>query len=219
MKLFRRIRRLISANVHELIEKVEEPTALLKQSLRDIDHQVAATLDAAVRVTADEKLLARQIAQHEQKIARSTQAARAAVAGDDDAAARVALRERAQHRHVVETLSAEAASVQAAAGRLRDHLEHLRSRRREAQARLSGLIARQRAAAASQRAVSQLAVAGGDTALGAFDDLAARVERNEMELSVRIELTQPDMVETPELDPDIERELAELKTQRVSDPV
>lgn len=213
MSLFNRLRRLFSANVYELIERVEEPTVLLKQSLRDIDRQVAETLDTAVRVTAEEKLIARQIAQQERQIVQCTTTARTAVANGDDDDARAALWERGHHRHVVDTLSAEAASVNAAASRLRDHLDHLHSRRREAQARVTALVARQRAAAASQRAVQELTGDGENSALSAFDNLAERVERNELELSARIELTRTNRPSAREVDPDIERELAELKSQ------
>jgi phage shock protein A len=213
MSLFRRVRRLVSANVQEMIERVEDPAVLLKQSLRDIDRQLAGVLDAAVRVSTDEKLLARQIAQLQTQIAEFTESARAAVARGDDKAGRTALRRRAEHRDIAETLSAEVASVSAAANRLRDHLEYLRSRRREAHARLSGLLARQQAAVASRRAVLELAGCGEEAALSEFDRLAARVERSELEAAARIEMLPFDAPAPLENDAEIERELAQLKSE------
>ena len=216
MPLWNRLRRLVSANVHDLIDRVEDPAALLKQSLRDTDQQVDAALEAAVRVTADEKLLARQIAQQERNIALCTQAAQAAVDRNDDAAARIALKQRAEHRHVLKTLTAEATSVKQAATHLRGHLEHLRSRRREAQARLTGLLARQRAVDASRRAVRELDQITEDSSLREFDRLAERVERAEVELDARTEFSLCPVTTGNGFDVEIERELAALKGEQTS---
>jgi len=214
MTLWNRVRRLVTANVHEMIERVEDPAALLKQSLRDTDRQIHATLDAAVRVTADEKLLARQITQQEQRVQQLTEAAEYAVERGDDRAARSALEQRSQHRHVLQTLTAEAISVGQAANQLRGHLEQLRARRREAQARLTGLLARYRATQASRRAVHELSQIDDESSLDEFDRLAERIERSETELSAQTELCAC-QIDEPTFDPEIERELAEMKGRTV----
>lgn len=214
MALLTRFRRLVSANVHEWVEQIEDPALLLKETLREMDRQIAATLEASVRATTDEKLVARQIVAHERQIARAAELAERALQRGDESAARSALRERGELRQTLTALQHESTAVADAAQRLRSQLHVLRTQRRSAHARLAALIARQRAAEARRRALQEVPSVAPTSACAEFARLAERVERREAELDALVELTSA-AVEPPVTDDgaEIEQELAELKAR------
>ena len=126
MGLFRRTAELVSANLHDFVERFEQPERMFRHSLRDMETLVERTTAAVARSIAAERLLAKTHRTEQDEIARWTQRAAAAVAAGDDPLGRRAIERRFEHERTLALLArqlAEAAETNAA---LRRQLEILR---------------------------------------------------------------------------------------------
>ncbi len=70
MRLFRRIGDIIAANLNELVDRFEDPEVMLKQAIREMETMIEDATAAAARAIASERLLARDLSDHEEKARR-----------------------------------------------------------------------------------------------------------------------------------------------------
>ena len=86
MRLFQRIGDIIAANLNDLVDRFEDPEVMLKQAIREMETMIEGATGGAARAIAGERLLARDLSDHEQKAASwRGRAEEAVVRGDDDA--------------------------------------------------------------------------------------------------------------------------------------
>ncbi len=176
MGIFRRVNDIISANLNDLIERFEDPEAMLRQAVREMDEVIATPSAAAARSIAGEKLLAKELAAQHVRAAAWQRRAEAAVGAGDDDLARQALTRRHEHDSLTRALEEQLTSAETANARLRRQIEAMHARRAEAGRKLATLAARQTAA----RARARIHAGAGPSGLDAF----ARFER----LSEKVEL-------------------------------
>ncbi|WP_425619406.1 PspA/IM30 family protein [Anatilimnocola sp. NA78] len=190
MGLLQRLSDLLSANVNELVERYEDPELLLKQAIREMDAAVGAALANAVKVVAEEKLLARQLSAEEAAAATWHERAAAAVRRKDDETARSALLRKREHEAASATLARHLDEAANLGQSLRRQIESLRLRTDDARRKLVLLTARQRAATARQRLLLEFStVPIGEHAFQKFERLCRKVERSEAEAEALAELT------------------------------
>ena len=67
MRLFPRIGDIIAANLNDLVDRFEDPEVMLKQAIREMETMIEAATGGAARAIAGERLLARDLADHERK--------------------------------------------------------------------------------------------------------------------------------------------------------
>src|SRR4051812_47679563 len=94
MKLFRRIGDLVSANLNDLLERLESPEALLRQAVREMEAAAARARGEAAQALAAARLAGGRLAEQERLLADWEARAEEAVADGDDALARRALARR-----------------------------------------------------------------------------------------------------------------------------
>lgn len=190
MGLLQRLTDILSANVNELIEHYEDPELLLKQAIREMEAAVNSALENAVKVVAEEKLLARQLSTEESAAALWRERATAAVRRGDDEAARNALIRKREHETASTALARQLEEAATLGQSLRRQIESLRFRTEDARRKLVLLSARQRAAAARQRLLVEFSSAPiGEHAFQKFERLCRKVERTEAEAEALAELT------------------------------
>src|SRR5215471_980979 len=188
MPLLKRIRRLISANLNDLIDQCEDPEKMLRQAVRDMETALGQIMDAAARAIAHHKLLSRQASEAREAITLSTKQAEAAVSRGDDDNARRKLVRRAENQRLAGSLSQQADAADALGQRLRRQVSAMRIKLAEARRKLVEITARKRAAAAQRQFVEHLpdgAIAGRVCAT--FDTLCAKVEQSEAETEALLE--------------------------------
>ncbi len=189
MGLLKRMRRLVSANLNDLIEQCENPERMLRQAVRDMETALGQILDGAARAIAHHKILVRQLSDQRAAVDRSARQAETAVARGDDNAARAELLRKAKHQRMVETLVGQVANAEALSQRLKNQVSAMRIKLAEARRKLVDVTARNRAVVAQRKFVAQLP---GDTELGRvcsdFDAMCARVEQSEAETEALLEL-------------------------------
>src|SRR5688500_10954739 len=116
---FRRVSDIMSANVSELVDRVEDPEAMLKEAIRDRETAIDRCLDGAAKAIAEERLLGRQLDEYRRANERLHAKAAAAVKRGDDAAARSALSLRAEQEKLIAALDDQLQSSRRHSARLR----------------------------------------------------------------------------------------------------
>jgi phage shock protein A len=216
MGIFRRVNDIISANLNDLIERFEDPEAMLRQAVREMDGLIATTSAAAARSIASERLLATELAAQRDRSIAWRQRAEAAVRAGDDDLARKALVRRREHEHLAQALEEQIAAADSANARLRRQIAAMHARRAEASRKLATLTARRTAADArryARSAPSQL------DAFARFERLSDKVELAEAEAEALAELEPGgddswfDELDAAEDQRAIDAELASLKGQ------
>ena len=213
MRLFRRIGDIISANLNEMIDHFEDPEKMLKQAVREMEQAVAAALDSAVRPVANEKLLAKQLAENGHQAERWQQRGEQAVAAGEDNLARRAITRKLQHEKLVAALGDQHAAAAETSVKLRRQIEGMRAKLAEAKRKLAALIARKRTAEAKRQLLRVTSSTSGHGAFSRFDRLFEQVELAEAEADAFCELNGMDDEEAFEDDETavVEQELAALK--------
>ncbi len=191
MGLFQRISDIISANLNEMTEGFEDPEKMLKQAIREMEQSIADATQETAKVLANDKLLARELANNEQQAKEWQRKAEQAVAAGDDNLARKALSRKQEHQKLVTALQDQLTAAQDASRTLKHQLEGMQAKLSEAKRNLSTLSARNRAADFKKKmntASTSLDAGGNDDAFAKFERLREKVERAEAEADALAEL-------------------------------
>ena len=97
MRLFQRIGDIIAANLNDLVDRFEDPEVMLKQAIREMETMIETATSGTARAIAAERLLARDLADHERKALRWSASAESAVLQGDDGLARQAITRAQEH--------------------------------------------------------------------------------------------------------------------------
>lgn len=223
MGLFQRISDIISANLNEMTESMEDPETMLKQAIREMEQSMGDATRETAKVLANEKLMAKELANNEQQALDWQRKAEKAVDAGDDGLARKALSRKQEHQKLVTALRDQLSSAQEASRILRHQLEGMQAKLSEAKRNLSTLSARKRAADFKKKmnsAPSVLEASGADDAFAKFERMREKVERAEAEADALAELRgNPDPMTYGTTDAggssdDLDDELEELKKRQ-----
>jgi phage shock protein A len=216
MGLFRKFGDILSANLNDLVERFEDPEKMLRQAIREMDEAVASALNSAAKVIANEKLLARQLADTQQQAGHWHDRARQAVQDGDDALARRALVRKAEHEQLLPALEDQQVTSQQTSRKLRRQIDGMRSKLAEAKRKLATLCARNRAVEARRKLLAISTAASPEAAFSRFDNLCERVELAEAETDALVDLgvlQSEDETLEEVFDERIDLQLAELKRE------
>ena len=220
MGLFKRISDIISANLNDLVEGLEDPERLLRQAIREMEESISEVTRQTAKAMANEKTLSRELERNRQQVAQWQSRAESAVEADDDELARKALSRKNEYAKVVVALEDQIESAREASSSLRHQLDAMKAKLAEAKRNLATLSARKRAADFRKRMETQaagLTAEVDEDAFAKFERLKSKVEQAEAEAEALAELRGGSAEEEPPADDDAEEdwdvadELAELK--------
>ena len=225
MGLFKRISDIITANLNDMTEGLEDPETMLRQAVREMEQSIADATQETARVLANEKLLVKELASNRQQALDWKARAEKAVDSGDDALARKALARRQEHQKLITALEEQLKHSQDATRMLKTQLEGMQAKLAEAKRNLATLSARKKAADFRKKMhTSALDVEAGslnDDAFAKFDRFREKVERAEAEAEALAELrgnlTSEEVIDLESSSPapdSLDAELAELKRQR-----
>ncbi len=161
MALMERVATLLRANVHELVERAEDPEKMLQQFVLDIENQLLQLKTQVAIALADQHLLERKTQEQEQVVAAWHCEAELAVIKGNDLLARAALERALDQEKTLEALRAQAADGTVEAAALRVTYSKLQGKLAETQTRCELLIAQHRRARMVSRATKTEALVGG----------------------------------------------------------
>ena len=192
MGLFKRISDIISANLNDMTEGLEDPEKMLRQAVREMEQSIADATQETAKVLANEKLLMKELASNRQQALDWQTKAEKAVDAGDDGLARRALSRKQEHHKLVTALEDQLKLAQETTNTLKHQLDGMRAKMSEAKRNLATLSARKKAADFQKKmhtSAMDLETGNvGDDAFAKFDRMRERVDRAEAEAEALAEL-------------------------------
>jgi phage shock protein A len=162
MSLLDRVSTLLRANLNDLVEKAEDPERMLKQIVLDMENQLLQVKTQVAIAIADQHLLEKKRAEHDQQAAEWRRKAELAVAKKQDDLARGALERSLSQGQLAEGFAAQAEDQKHEADNLRQALRKLEQKLSETRAHCEMLVAEHRRAKIVCRATQARQTVGVD---------------------------------------------------------
>jgi phage shock protein A len=217
--IFKRISDVLTANLNDLVDRVEDPERMIKQLIREMEENVNSAREGVIDALASEKQLAKELDSQRRQADDWYNRARRALETGNETLAREALLRKKEHDGIVANLQASWDSSRRTSERLKAQLRALETKLEEARLKKSSLVARQRAAQAREQMdkVTDRFQAGLDLN-NTFGRMADKVGEMEARMEARAEVygdyspAEREFLKM-EVDTEIEAELAVLKKE------
>lgn len=214
MGIFQRVSDILSANLHEMLDRHEHPEKLLKQAVSEMDDAIGLARREVAKAMANEALAAKDLAASEARVEQWCKRATMAIEAGDDGLARKALLRKKEYEQVVQLLKQQVDDSASANKQLRESLAEMEAKLSEARLQLGALTARQKAAILRANMAANVAVR--DVALNQrtfdkFERFSRKVQLAEAEADALAELESCGQTEADEwsdgfsLDEELER--------------
>jgi phage shock protein A len=217
MSLLDRVSTLLKANLNELVEKAEDPERMLKQVVLDMENQLMQVKTQVAIAIADQHLLEKKKAEHEQQSAEWHRKAELAVQKNQDDMARAALERAMSQEQLAIGFNAQAEDQKHEADNLRQALRKLEQKLAETRAHCEMLIAEHRRAKVVGRAAKAQHVVGNDQE-NTIGRMKSKVHVTAAENAAATEVLTPESLEDKfralENEDKIELMLKELKSRK-----
>ena len=217
MSLLDRVSTLLRANLNDLVEKAEDPERMLKQIVLDMENQLMQVKTQVAIAIADQHLLEKKRAEHEQQAGDWRRKAELAVQKGQDDLARAALERALSHDQLVKGFTNQAEDQKHEADSLRQALHKLEQKLSETRAHSEMLIAEHRRAKVVGRATKARQMVGTDQE-HAMGRMRSKVHVRAAENAAASEILSPetlvDKFKTLESEDKIELLLAEMKSRK-----
>lgn len=190
MGILNRIGRVVQANLNSLVDGAEDPDAVIKQTLREMEEGIREARKDLISTRGAEKRLQGEVEQHVAEALRWEERAALALRADDENLAKQALAQKLAASKQADRVRTSAAQHATAAAQLEQAIERLEERRRDLDARKGTLAAQVRAARAQ-------GPAGPSTPQAAtrMEGMTARIDAMEAELEASAVLDDPSRAE------------------------
>lgn len=217
--LFKRISDVLTANLNDLVDRVEDPERMIKQLIREMEENVNSAREGVIDALASEKQLAKELDSQRRQAEDWYNRARRALETGNEALAREALTRKKEHDGIVASLQASWESARRTSERLKAQLRALEAKLEEARLKKGSLVARQRAAQAREQMdrVTDRFKTGLDLN-NSFGRMADKVGEMEARMEARAEVygdyspAEREFLKM-EVDTEVEAELAVLKRE------
>lgn len=218
MPILDRIATILKANIHDLLDKAEDPEKMIYQLLREMDEEHDKARKQVAEAMAQEKKMERDLlAAHALAEQWHARAAAAVRAGDENLA-REALARKLAHQRRAEALQKALEEQTEAVTRLKEQLHALEAKIEDAKREKDVILARRKRVQAEQEIrKTAYTLAYSEDAFRAFERIKDKVEDQELVLEALKELEAEAGKETRfaewETDQDLQRELDALKAE------
>lgn len=215
--LFIRIHDIISANINDLIDRVEDPERMIKQMIREMEESIARAKEGVIDAIASEKQLQKDLEHHRRQSLEWMNKAEEALHANREDLARAALMRKKEYDGILQSLEPAWESAKATSEHLKKQLRALEAKLEEAKRKRTMLIGRQRAAQAREYMGDTLShFKAGLDAHANFTRMENRVSEMEARAAAMDEVNSESSrlekeVMAMEVEWEIENELAALK--------
>lgn len=215
MRMFKRFKNIISANVHAKLDKFEDPQKMIRYLLTELDETLLNAKTATAERMANRTIIEQELAQAKKSSQRWDKRATMAVENGNDELAREALIEKHATLKRVELLQDELAQMNQIIASMQEHIATLDAKRQEIRDKERLLIERAYHAKEKKKVLETLKNLDCATACRKFAEFEEKIERLEAEaemagFSPATMSTEQQFVEL-ETNTAIETELAKLK--------
>ncbi len=186
MGTFSRISNVVRAEVDEVLNNLEDPKKMVRQMVRDMEDALDDAVVAVAQAMANEKLLARRIAQKREDSALWTRKAEDAMAAGEEELARKALVQKVAVDEAVNTLQKVREEAEAVTATLRQRLAELKAKLASARTQQSTLAIRKQVVVQEMRQ---------DARVEAYDRFVRDVAREEATAEIYAEMVDDAQLE------------------------
>lgn len=142
MAIFKRVRDITVASIHEMLDKVEDPVAMLNQYLRDLEGEISKAELAVSRQVAIEKKWKALVDEFEQRVTKRERQAELAIDHGEEKIARQAIEDKQFAEKKVEEYQALYEKTKEQVAFLLEQLKELKDKYYELRNKRSHLISR-----------------------------------------------------------------------------
>lgn len=216
MGLFDRIKRVVNANLNDMVSRAEDPEKMLEQSILEMQEDLVQLRQGVAQAIAAQKRTDQQHNQSQNEANRWQRNAQLALQKGDESLARQALERKKTYAETANTLKASLDQQSVQVDSLKRNLVALESKISEAKTKKDMLKARISAAKAQEQLQSTVGRLGTGSAMAAFERMEEKVLLQEARAQSAAELVG-DNLESQfaalESSSDVDDELAALKAQ------
>ncbi|KEO84167.1 hypothetical protein EL26_06790 [Tumebacillus flagellatus] len=173
--MFKRIRDIVVSTVHEGLDKLENPVALLKQYLRDVEVEISNAERAIAHQVVLENRHVSLVTDTKALIAKRARQAQLAVETGDEEIAKVALQEKIQLEARLAAYEQQLEALATHSETLNNQLRDLQEKYSDMQAKKRVLLARAQAAKTSHALTCTLNSIDTESAVRGFARMEERV--------------------------------------------
>ncbi len=216
MGLFDRIRRVISANLNDMVSKAEDPEKMLEQAILEMQEDLVQLRQGVAQAIAAQKRTEKQYNDAQNEINKWQRNAQLALQKGDENLARQALERKKTFTESAAALKASLEQQTAQVESLKRNLIQLESKIAEAKTKKEMLKARITAAKAQEQLQGMVRGMNTSGAMAAFERMEEKVLMQEARAQSAAELAGTDLEQqfaALEASSDIDEELAALKAQ------
>ncbi|WP_299461738.1 PspA/IM30 family protein [uncultured Microscilla sp.] len=188
MSIFKRIADIIRAYINDLFDKAEDPEKMIKQMVIEMEEGVAKSTTALAKALASEKQLERKYKGLANKAQNWERKAMMALQSGNESLARQALMQKATLTRQANEYQKMLKNASAATKSLRNQVDALKSKLKEARMKESTLLARSQMAKTQQQLAKQLGGFDMDNNFARFDKFEERILKAEAEAEAMVEL-------------------------------
>jgi phage shock protein A len=211
MGLFRRVKTMILADLHKLIDQWEDPIAMSKQYLRELEEHIHQGQQALAQQLLAEQRYETLIAQTKAIIKKRARQTNLALERNEEAIAKLALREKLLYEKKLSAYEQQYETVKEKTAYMAEQLKQLQEKYEELSAKQLELIARANAANALKQIDAALASLRPDHALCGFARMEERVLALEAEANASSHLLESTHPLPSIFEEEVENELAKWK--------
>ncbi|WP_108669147.1 PspA/IM30 family protein [Peribacillus acanthi] len=217
-ELFKRVKTVVNAELHSLIDKAENPITMLNEYLRQMSGEIQEAEKATAKVIANEKLLSRKIKDLNELISKRKDQAVESIKNNREDLAKRALEDKSKLVNELNALDEQHTITVQHVDDLKVKLKIMKDEYREMELKLDSLKARQQAAKARSTMNQSLTSINQGNAKQGFK----RMEEKVIQLEAEAEASEDIQILTRNLEQEISElsgknhidlELEELKKQ------
>ena len=216
MGLLERVSTLIRANLHDMIDRAEDPEKLVKQVILDMDNQYLQVKTQVAVSISDQYMLEKKLRENEDAGRDWMRKAELAVEKQQDDLARAALDRFQTSQKLALSFREQVEDQKLQVETLKNALIKLEQKLDEAKAKRDLFLARHRRGVALGKAARAQSAIGDNSRSTAFDRLQDHVNHTEAVASAEVELfneNASDRLARLDRDSEVERLLTELKSK------
>jgi phage shock protein A len=190
MGFFSRLGDIVSANLNDLLDRMENPEKMLKQLLGEMEQAVGQGKEALVEAITAERRLEKEIGLYKARAAEWEAKAVEAVRKDRDDLARKALELQTESEDILSALEGELAAAHSNAEAARTQLRGLQAKYQEARRKQASLAARNVSAEIQTKAArgGGRGKKAGASAFAEFEKIEDKIAVKEVKAQARAEV-------------------------------
>ncbi len=181
MAMIKRVRDIVVATVHEVLDHLEDPRAMIKQYLRDVENEINKAKDAIIRHQVMAERFERQAEEALRMAARRKMQAEQALEAGEEELARKALSEMKHWEARADQYRTCADKTAGQVRELKEQLSRLEKKYQELRDKKDALIARANAAKTKQRIHTTLHKIDSESAIRGFERMEERIAQMEFQ--------------------------------------